>query len=311
MINQNFLTNELAEKVANEVIRFHVKAEVARMMGWMLAKELKKALDEDDKKQAHDMLFNALFKAISPYEKKFETMLKQVWDEEKRILVANLKKMKKAWLQKDKVDSILYPTAVFEKKLANGASGIFIEVMDKEGPRIVSLYDFNMIFDVTDPKVQEWLESYTPMFSKKLEEVNVAKLRAELIEGMNAGEGVPELVRRVYETYDDWGFRRAKMIAQNQVIRASNKAALNVYRQSGVVKKKIWVAYIDKLTCPSCEQLDGRVIGLEENYFNLGDPDEVLERDGKKFTFKNDYEDIEAPPRHVRCRCTVAAYIED
>jgi len=311
VINQNFLTNELAEKVANEVIRFHVKAEVARMMGWMLAKELKKALDEDDKKQAHDMLFNALFKAISPYEKKFETMLKQVWDEEKRILVANLKKMKKAWLQKDKVDSILYPTAVFEKKLANGASGIFIEVMDKEGPRIVSLYDFNMIFDVTDPKVQEWLESYTPMFSKKLEEVNVAKLRAELIEGMNAGEGVPELVRRVYETYDDWGFRRAKMIAQNQVIRASNKAALNVYRQSGVVKKKIWVAYIDKLTCPSCEQLDGRVIGLEENYFNLGDPDEVLERDGKKFTFKNDYEDIEAPPRHVRCRCTVAAYIED
>lgn len=311
MINPNFLTSELAEKVAIEVCKPRIIDNTIVIFRQMLIDSLKEAVKEDDKKQAHDMLFNALFKAISPYEKKFETMLKQVWDEEKRILVANLKKMKKAWLQKDKVDSILYPTAVFEKKLANGASGIFIEVMDKEGPRIVSLYDFNMIFDVTDPKVQEWLESYTPMFSKKLEEVNVAKLRAELIEGMNAGEGVPELVRRVYETYDDWGFRRAKMIAQNQVIRASNKAALNVYRQSGVVKKKIWVAYIDKLTCPSCEQLDGRVIGLEENYFNLGDPDEVLERDGKKFTFKNDYEDIEAPPRHVRCRCTVAAYIED
>jgi len=311
VINPNFLTSELAEKVAIEVCKPRIIDNTIVIFRQMLIDSLKEAVKEDDKKQAHDMLFNALFKAISPYEKKFETMLKQVWDEEKRILVANLKKMKKAWLQKDKVDSILYPTAVFEKKLANGASGIFIEVMDKEGPRIVSLYDFNMIFDVTDPKVQEWLESYTPMFSKKLEEVNVAKLRAELIEGMNAGEGVPELVRRVYETYDDWGFRRAKMIAQNQVIRASNKAALNVYRQSGVVKKKIWVAYIDKLTCPSCEQLDGRVIGLEENYFNLGDPDEVLERDGKKFTFKNDYEDIEAPPRHVRCRCTVAAYIED
>jgi len=311
MINPNFLTSELAEKVAVEVCKPIIINEATVILRQMLIDSLKEAAKEDDKKQAHDMLFNALFKAISPYEKKFETMLKRIWDEEKRILVANLKKMKKAWLQKDKVDSILYPTAVFEKKLANGASGIFVEVMEKEGPRIVSLYDFDMIFDVTDPKVQEWLESYTPMFSKKLEEVNVAKLRAELIEGMNAGEGVSELVRRVYETYDDWGFRRAKRIARTETLRASNKAALETYRQSGVVKKKIWVSYIDKKTCPSCELLDGKVIGLEENYFSVGDPPEVIERDGQKFTFDNSYCDIDAPPRHVSCRCTLSAWIEE
>jgi len=183
---------------------------------------IKETLKEDDKKAAHDALFTALFKSLAPFENKFQAMLKRIWDEEKRILVANLKKMKKAWLHKDKIDDILYPTAIFEKKLATGASNIFIEVMDKEGPRVVNLYDFDMIFDVNNPEVQKWLDSYVPMFSEKLEDVNVKKLRATLIEGIEEGEGVPELTNRVYETYKDWGFKRAEDIAQNQVIRASN-----------------------------------------------------------------------------------------
>ncbi len=311
MINPNLLTDELAEKMAGEAIRFHMAAEAGKALQRIMINELKEILKEDDKKQTHDALFNALFKAISPFEKKFGTMLKRIWGEERRILVANIKKMKKAWLQKDKIDDVMYPVAIFEKKLANGATGIFIEVMDKEGPRVVSLYDFDMIFDVNNPEVQKWLKSYTPMFSKKLEEVSVEKLRAELIEGMNAGEGVPELLKRVNTTYANWDKVRSETIARTEVIRASNQAALNVYRQSGVVTKKIWVTYHDARTCPSCELLDGKIIGLEQNYFSVGDPPEVIEQGGKKFTFDNSYTDIDAPPRHALCRCSISAYIED
>jgi len=310
MINSNFLTNELAQKVAVEVCKPIIINKATVILRQMLIDSLKEAAKEDDKKLVHDALFNALFKAINPYEKKFETMVKGIWDEERRIIASNLKKMKKAWLHKDKVDSILYPVAVFEKKLANGAKDIIMEVMTTEGKRVVSLYGFDMIFDVNNPKVQEWLESYTPMFSKKLEEVNVTKLRAELIEGTNAGEGVPELVTRIYDTYDDWGFRRAKDIAQNQVLRASNRAALNVYRQSGVVKKKIWITHFSPRTCAHCEQLDGTIIGLESNFFDLGDISKV-EVEGKEQLLKIDYEEIAAPPLHNRGRCTVGAYIED
>lgn len=307
MINPNLLTNELAEKMAKQILVHNIKKEFVGILehskstlSKKLLQMIKEALKEDDKKLAHDILFNALFKAISPYEKKFEAMLKGIWDEERRILVANLKKMKKAWLHKDKIDDVMYPTAVFEKKLANGVSTILVEVMSKEGPRVVSLYDFDMIFDVNDPKVQEWLKSYTPMFSKKLEEVNVKKLRAQLIEGMNAGEGIPELTRRVYETYDDWGFRRAKTISRTEALRASNQASLNVYRQSGVVKKKIWITHFSKLTCVHCESMDGKVIELEANFWDLGD-ESTIKVDGKDNTLKFDYEEIAAPPAHPRC----------
>ena len=310
MINPYLLTDELAEKVAMEIFKPIIVDRTVEIFRQLTINYLKEALKEDDKKLVHDALFNALFKAINPFEKKFEAMLKGVWNEEKRILVANLKKMKKAWLTKDKVDDILYPVAIFEKKLANGASSIFVEIMTAEGTRVVSLYDFDMMFDVNSPEVQKWLKSYTPKFGKSLEEVNVKKLRAELIEGMNAGEGVPELLRRVYETYDDWGFRRAKRIARTEAIRASNKAALNVYRQSGVVKKKIWITYHDPRTCPHCELMDGKIIGLEQNFWDLGDSSAV-KVDGKDQTLKFDYEEIEAPPAHTQCRCAVSAYIED
>jgi len=235
-------------------------------------------------------------------------MVKGVWEEEKRIIVANLKKMKKAWLTKDKVDEVLYPVGIFEKKLANGASEIFAGAMDKEGDRIVALYDFDMIFDVDSPETQGWIKGYTPKFSKNLEKVSVAKLRRELIEGMNVGEGIPELLRRVYETYGDWGFRRAKVIARTEILRASNKAALEVYKQSGVVKKKIWITYHDPRTCPHCERLDGNIISLEKTF--VGDVS-IVEVDGKVQRLDTSYEAVDAPPLHAQCRCTVAAYIED
>lgn len=315
MINSNLLTDDLAEKMAVEVIKGKTINLAVEQLKMILIDHLKQTVEEDDKKQAHDALFDVLFKAINPYEKKFEKMITDIWDEEKRIIIANLKKMKKAWLMKDKVDDkvdeVMYPIAVFGKKLANGAMDIFIELMDKEGQRVIGIYDFDIIFDVDSPEVQKWLKGYTPKFSKKLEEVNVKKLRAELVEGMNAGEGIPELLRRVYETYEvDWGFRRAKRIAQNQVLRASNKAALNVYRQSGVVEKKIWVSYIDNRTCPHCERLDGTIISLENNFFDLGD-ESIVEVDGKEQKLSMNYEEIDAPPLHTQCRCTVAAMIED
>lgn len=309
MINSRLLTGKLAEKIAGEAVKSHVTGEAAKILRTMIFNRVKESAKEDEKKLAHDALFNALFKSLAPFEKKFEAMLKRIWAEEEKILISNIKKMKKAWLHKDKIDDIMYPQKPFEKILADGSRAIFVEVMSVEGPRVVKLYDFDMVFDVNNPEVKKWLKSYTPMFSKRLEEVSVEKLKRTLIEGIDAGEGVPELTRRVYETYNDWGFKRAEAIAQNQVIRASNKAALNVYRQSGVVEKKIWISYLDERVCPHCEALDGKVIGIESNYFDLGG-ESVVKVDDKEQKLKMDYEPIDAPPLHNRCRCSVGAIVD-
>jgi len=309
MIKLNSLTPELAERIADEVASYRIAAEAGKILKQMVIDGIRESIIKEDKKLAHDALFNARDKSITPFEGKFKAMLKRIWGEEERILIANIKKMKKAWLHKDKIDDILYSSAIFEKKLANGATDIAVEVMTAEGKRVVSIYDFDMIFDVQNPEVTKWLKSYMPVFSEKLEEVSAKKLRATLIEGIEAGEGVPGLTNRVYEIYKDWGFTRAETIAQNQVIRASNKGALNVYRQSGVVKKKIWITHFDERTCAHCEMMDGRVIGLETNFFDLGD-ESTVKVDGKEQVLKMNYEEIEGPPLHTQCRCAVGAVVD-
>ena len=153
MIKLNSLTPELAEKIAGEVVNYRIAAEAGDRLRRMMTDRVREYLTKEEKKVNHDALFNGRDKSIAPFEKKFRTMLKRIWGEEEKILIANIKKMKKAWLHKDKIDDIIYPVGVFEKKLATGASQIFIEVMEKEGKRTIEVYDFDMIFDVQNPEV--------------------------------------------------------------------------------------------------------------------------------------------------------------
>jgi len=131
------------------------------------------------------------------------------------------------------------------------------------------------------------------------------------MQGIGAGEGIPQLTKRINGTYANWNKFRSESIARSEAIRASNQGALESYRQSGVVKSKVWITHLDDKTCPSCRRLDGKVIALEKNYFSRGDPAETITTGGTTQTFKNDYEDISAPPRHTRCRCSIAANYKD
>lgn len=325
MINPNLLTESLATEVAMEVILSSCEEAVRERIADSLSKELQDILVTYTNEAKRSAFFERLLKSFSSHERKFASMMQGIWEEQRRIIVANLKKMKKAWLQKGKIDELLYPRKQFEQKIAKETKILFEPIMEERAKEELKKIERELrkpkkagedvgvvgAFDVEDPKVQEWLDKYTPKFSNKLETVSTDKLRFELGEGMKEGEGVPKLIKRVNLTYANWNKVRSEAIARSEAMRASNRGALESYRQSGLVEKKIWITYHDKRTCYSCGDLDGKVISLNDNYFNLGDPDEVIERDGRKYTFKNDYEDIGTPPRHVRCRCTIGAYFED
>jgi len=91
------------------------------------------------------------------------------------------------------------------------------------------------------------------------------------------------------------------MIARSETIRASNAAAKETYRQSGVVKKIVWLANLDDRCCPWCEDLDGKVIDIEDNFFDKGDSYTIENDEGKKQTMDLDYSDVGYPPLHSAC----------
>ena len=242
----------------------------------------------------HEAYFSVLFKALAPWERRYKAMLRSVWSQERRIIIANLKRLQPKGLALAKgdslIDSILYPKKKFIDMLTGETKTLLVALLETEGTRVLEVLDLDMAFDVTNPNVTRWLDSYTPVFSENLEKVNTDLLRTTLTEGMNAGETIPELMARVNGTFEQFDRYRAEIIARSETSRAANEAALDAYRQSGVVERKVWMTAPD--CCDICAALDGKVVALEDTYFD------------------DDYGDGEGPPLHPNCRCAVAADID-
>jgi len=318
MINPELLTDDLVEEVAEEVIctcctenvEEHIHRHLSDKIVDVTIKELLDNIMPSVNEIKRLAFFEKLFKSLKPYEKQYKTMLAMVWEKERKIVVSNIKKMKKAWMTKDKVDNLLYPVGNFEGELSENALKIDVEIITAQGnSTMISIAGTDVLFDVTNPGVQSWLNTYVPKFSEALETVSIAKLRKELIEGIAAGEGIPQLINRVNLTYAHWNKVRSETIARSETLRASNRASLEAYKQSGVVKKKIWITHFSAETCVWCRRLNGKTINIDKPFFPKGGSFSITAA-GKRQTIKLDYETVESPPLHPRCRCTVSPWIK-
>lgn len=116
--------------------------------------------------------------------------------------------------------------------------------------------------------------------------------RTELVNGMQLGESVPKLAKRVSASAGV-GSKRATMIARTEVIGASNAGSIATMRQLGQVAKKEWLATGGPRTRPTHQSANGQIVGLEEQFAVGG---ASLDHPG----------DPTGPAREViNCRCTM------
>lgn len=306
MINPKLLTESLAKKIALAIMGDICTQEAMSRFKANLITALKETVENKEDKNAE--FFEALFKRLDPHEKKFKAMVEDVWRWERATILANIKKMRKEWLRKDAVDQLLFPKVAGVAKLEAGSVSIYLETLTESAETQIERYDFGIAFDVESEQVKDWIKTYIPKFSNSLETVSIEKLRTTLEEGIKAGEGIPELSKRVNETYANWHKYRSEAIARSEVIRASNKGALEAYRQSGIVKKKIWITFHDLRTCAWCADMDGKTVALEKAFIE-GDSFTIT-ADGKERTLDISYEEMQAPPLHSMCRCDIGAWME-
>lgn len=98
-----------------------------------------------------------------------------------------------------------------------------------------------------------------------------------LVEGVQAGESVDALARRVRSVFTDLSRSRATTIARTEVVGGFNAASVLVAKNSGQVVGKQWLATKDDRTRPSHRALDGvQVQGMDAAFPNgvqhPGDP---------------------------------------
>ena len=294
MSHLRIFKNRDVDSIADAMIRAICGAEAEEMIRHKLTLAVSPDGETRFNRISHAVYFDVLFKRLAPYERRWKSMLRSLWADERAIILANLKKLKggnQAGRHKGASDNIMYPASQFKNRLSKETKKLLTVMLADLGKDKLDELDLGTAFDISNPRIKQWLENYSFKFSENLEAVNDEKLRRILEEGFETGKSIPELMREVKECFDSWDVYRAEVISRTETSRAANEAAVEAYRQSGVVEKKEWL--VAPGCCDACEEVGkGDPIPLED-------------------TFKSeDFDDVDAPPLHPNCRCACLAYLE-
>ncbi len=237
---------------------------------------------------------------LAPYEKRFKSLLKGIWKDEQRTVLANMKRTPlpkglTAAVSRRKdasfIDQWLYPKSLYQGKLTTASNRLLSELTSTSVQNAIRDWSLDVSFEVVNEHALTWLSGYTPQLAQAVETETLTTLRTQLMQGIDAGEGMDKLTARVRDTFGDMEKWRAERIARTETITAQERGNREVYKEAGL-EKKIWLANPDCCAprgIPSdagktfCSELDGKVVGIDEPFFN------------------DDYGDGQCPPLHPNC----------
>lgn len=153
-----------------------------------------------------------------------------------------------------------------------------------------------MGFDVFDPTVLRFLENRAQRFAERVCETTWEALKRSLMEGIEQGQSIPELAKRVEEVMGDRIRSTPTVIARTETIGASNGGTLMAWEQSGLVAGKSWLSALDERTRLTHIQAHGQTVGIQDN-FRVGAGQGPAPGQ------------IGLPEEDIQCRCAMTAVL--
>jgi HK97 family phage portal protein len=169
-----------------------------------------------------------------------------------------------------------------------------------------------MAFDVRRLEDQAFFIDYAMEFWTNISETTRNQVGDIIRRGIDQGWSVPDMQRALQETFQQWidgsgdpdvqrwamdriSDYRAELIARTETTKAVNWGAMQVYRESGMVSGKEWLATLDNRVRESHRQAHRQRRDLEEP-FTVGGYEMMQPGDGT----------LGAPIEEIAmCRCTV------
>jgi SPP1 gp7 family putative phage head morphogenesis protein len=128
-------------------------------------------------------------------------------------------------------------------------------------------------------------------FTKSMLDTDRQVLTDILNEAIKEGKNIADIVSSIEKVFEEYSKSQAARIAQTEIIRTSNQAAVDAYKQSGIVEGKQWVTFGAE---DDCSQYDGEIVTLSDNFYKGG----------------NEFQDGD-PPLHPNCKCVVIPVVAD
>lgn len=144
--------------------------------------------------------------------------------------------------------------------------------------------------------IEKFLASYTGGYAAR----HVGISRDRLNQAMMRAQNDPALepLDAVLDEVSTWEERRSSAIADEEATRLGAAVAKVVFIAAGFTKLR-WVTFGD--SCPYCNLLSGRVVGIQEHFLSAGESLAPEGADGPLTTTTN----IGHPPAHTGCDCGI------
>lgn len=177
------------------------------------------------------------------------------------------------------------------------------------GQTVFKTLNINFVFDILDDNVIKNLRKNAIKLSDAIITQISTQIKYQLIEGIKNNEGIAELRKRILKSWNksikvkvppkkiDGKIVRngysydlnpktwATTVARTETAKAFNSGKVESWKQSGVVKKVIYITAEDEKTCPICAPLNGQEYSLKE-------AKDII-------------------PQHANCRCSLIPILND
>ena len=225
----------------------------------------------------------------------FRMIQRGLFDQQRTSVLRGLRAVKS--VDKQLPRDIFDPDAWRQRFLERGLPLLTLS-FQRSAEAKISEFGLGFAFDVGTEIAQTWLNDRSLFWADRVNAETAKLLMNELEEAQRAGEGIREIQDRVEKVFRFNNEVRSEMIARTEIQSATNKGAIEAYRQSGVVEAKMWLTAIDGRERPAHNEAHRQVVPLESAFFVGG---EHLEEPG----------DINGSPGNViSCRCTTSPVVQ-
>ena len=114
-----------------------------------------------------------------------------------------------------------------------------------------------------NPSALKWLLTRIGWAAEQIGEETARRLSEALAAGFEAGEGMPDIAKRVKVVFDDCSRRRSILIARTETISASAQGAIEGYKEADLEKAE-FLAALDDRTCEDCDSMNGEIFELDD-----------------------------------------------
>lgn len=235
-----------------------------------------------------------LFTRQKRWQIKYQEAINKILGKQQKEILSHNQKVFDEWL---------FDPAKYKAEYQKAFLSLGIELMREQAKVALNAAgDEETIFAINE-RVKRFIEERVNLFATEFDNETIAYIKTSLAVGYKEGESIGKLRKRIEEVYDTAKKMRSERVARTETIASSNEAALEAYKQSPVVSGQEWTT--EAGACEYCKALDGKIVGLETNFANVGESISATDDNGNDISMVVDYGDLEHPPLHPNCECSI------